>query len=471
MSKLKDKIASTLLDQLFFEGICSVSLVGSFCDKDDLTVISDIDTIVICEDLTSEIFRKCLSVCQTLEGKDLGFPGRKVYVNSTFGPLKFDCGENIVIHLMIYDLASHREHVNKSPFTCFDWERSPIYRGKSLTQIYPVMKLQYSDFKVSRRGINNYIRDLSNGVISYREYDFSDGAVKEVQKQQYLNARHKAEYAYHIIKNLVCNYIKMMIDDNALIVGDELEKYWRTFLPETAEFIPLFRELENFKNKRCNETPETPIQIVKNFIISFEGELDRRWQEGSRIDLIRHQRTSLNDGSFLGQGRDPGILNFPQQQLDHDYDVIYSSPLKRALQSSQSLCPEQRIITDKSLCEINYGNAEGLTFQELTSQYPEIVESWESGEDPRFPKGENSDDVLQRVMDFIRTLSSKDHLLVTHNVVIRCILGQILGIEIKKWHLIEIPHLEVFSVQSLDNTLTPNLETQQRIRIRDGISG
>ena len=47
---------------------------------------------------------------------------------------------------MIYDIKLHKEHVIKSPFTCYDWERSKIYRGDKLKKIFPVKNLQLNDF-------------------------------------------------------------------------------------------------------------------------------------------------------------------------------------------------------------------------------------------------------------------------------------------------------------------------------------
>ena len=39
---------------------------------------------------------------------------------------------------MIYDIKGHQNHVNESPFTCYDWERSNDFVGLHLKQIFPV---------------------------------------------------------------------------------------------------------------------------------------------------------------------------------------------------------------------------------------------------------------------------------------------------------------------------------------------
>ena len=86
-------------------------------------------------------------------GEALGFPGRQVRVNATLGPLRDDEPGQMVMHLMLDDRASHREHVLRSPFTCLDWERSPISWGVRLADLFPVGALVPGDFLATRRGL------------------------------------------------------------------------------------------------------------------------------------------------------------------------------------------------------------------------------------------------------------------------------------------------------------------------------
>ena len=72
-------------------------------------------------------------------------------INSTFGPIKITKKNHLPIHLMIYDVKSHTEHVITSPFTCYDWERSNLYIGKPLRKIFSVSHLQLRDFYEARR--------------------------------------------------------------------------------------------------------------------------------------------------------------------------------------------------------------------------------------------------------------------------------------------------------------------------------
>ena len=63
----------------------------------------------------------------------------------------------------------------------------------------------------------------------------------------------------------------------------------------------------------------------------------------------------MNDGTFLGQNRNPGI-NISQTKFKRKLQCnkIYSSPLKRSDQTAK-LISKSKIIHDKNLLEINYG--------------------------------------------------------------------------------------------------------------------
>ena len=69
----------------------------------------------------------------------------------------------------------------------------------------------------------------------------------------------------------------------------------------------------------------------------------------------------MNNGTFLGQNRNPDI-DKSQIKIKRKLQCnkIYSSPLKRCYQSAKFIS-KSKIIYDKNLLEINYGKIEGLT--------------------------------------------------------------------------------------------------------------
>ena len=129
-----------------------------------------------------------------------------------------------------------------------------------------------------------------------------------------------------------------------------------------------------------------------------------------KIFFIRHQRTFFNDGTFFGQKRDSNIIKtkITAKIRKIKFDKCYSSPLKRSLQTAKLLINNNKIIIDRNLKEIDYGNAEGLNYIQFKKKYPEIIKLWRKNLDPSFPKGENTEKVKKRlffISGWIDTLS------------------------------------------------------------------
>lgn len=91
-----------------------------------------------------------------------------------------------------------------------------------------------------------------------------------------------------------------------------------------------------------------------------------------------------------------------KKQVYHDFDIIISSDLKRAIDSAKITWPDKQIITDKRLRECNYG--------ELTGHKEQELEKYEKKHDlttTPFPKGESYSDVEERIRLFLNDLYQK----------------------------------------------------------------
>jgi broad specificity phosphatase PhoE len=113
------------------------------------------------------------------------------------------------------------------------------------------------------------------------------------------------------------------------------------------------------------------------------------------------------------------------------------------------------------LLEIDYGACDGLSIADARQRHPELFTDWKTGNDPRFPCGENTADVLERLQQFLgrADAKSKSSLICTHNVVLRCLVGEGLGVPRSHWHRIDIPHLAPISVvQTRDHGWFVDLE-------------
>ncbi len=478
-------------------GVLSVTFVGSFCDREELSGISDIDVVVICESLDREVFDACSAAMSSLSPALLGLPSHRLHLNTTFGPLKFDQPDQVVIHLMIYDRAGHRAHVLKSPFTCLDWERSRVCVGPSLAQLYPVLCLQPTDFLNARRSLSNYTDDLRRGVLSYRRYEFTEAGVTEKLEQAQLDERLRGEYAFHIVKNLVQNYAKLVRLQNVCLTTDELIAFWREALPGSGVFADEFLRLQEAKLRRDSIFSASTVDFARNFITAFQAEMAQQWDSAQRIVFVRHAETELNDGSFLGQGRDPGILHSSRSSrresapsnfggadsgdqiepahvgcYERKFAKVFCSPLRRTRDTALLLQPDAEPFADARLAEINYGEVEGLPIKELAVRYPELVAAWSRGEDAPFPGGENTAAVQSRLHDFLNAIKDETTspiLVITHNVVVRCLLGELLGVPLCDWHKLRVNHLDAFEVIRRGDQLYLSLSEAQKAVLTDSL--
>lgn len=475
LTPVKRALAEVIIDALTdVAGICSVTFVGSFVDREDLSGISDIDTVVVFDQLTTARFAGAVAAVSALTGRALGFPERRLLVNATLGPLKYDEPDQIVVHLMLYDRASHRQHVLKSPFTCLDWERSPLCWGERLVDLYPVGRLEPRDFVVARRGLANYVDDLDSGTLSFRRFEPDGDRMIEVTDCVALDRRRQGEYAYHIVRNLIVNALKMRTGQNRLWHEASLQQDWMRGLPDLADWWPFYDRVRAVKTARQADSPADTLSLTRAFLGAFSASLDRTMANACRLRLVRHGPTAINDGTFLGRRRDPPLVDpgaIPQAQ--EAWETVYSSPLRRAVETARALAPRAAVQIDERLTEIDYGQAEGLTVLQLREAFPRIGEAWARGEDSPFPSGEGTDDVLQRVQCFLGSLAnaSARSLAVTHNVVLRVIAAHLLGLDFRWAYRIPIAHLESLDVCRIGGRWLPDWGSAVKARLLDGFVG
>ena len=95
----------------------------------------------------------------------------------------------------------------------------------------------------------------------------------------------------------------------------------------------------------------------------------------------------------------------------------------------------------KTLNEIDAGDYDGLTYDEIKARYPE---EYSCRHDDKFlyryPNGESYEDLVARMEPVIMELERKENVVVVgHQAVLRCLLGYFLEIEEEKMPYIEIP--------------------------------
>ncbi|WP_435144750.1 GtrA family protein [Halobaculum sp. P14] len=438
----------------------SGTLVGSFVEADDVNEMSDVDIVVIVDELTESKYDAVVEEFSALKNQIEVDYGYDVELNTTFGPLKFDEDGNLVFHLMVYDREGHERHCRRSPFTCLAWQHSDTYFKRPMTDIARVPTLQPNHFFTMRRSISDYLTDLNRETVSYREYEFDDGP-QMVQREKEMTDKDRFEFSYHIMKFSMMNFLKLYRQENVHYdLTETVDRYFSVFPKREDEHTEHLLELQQMKYD--NEYPEWTDEhsdAIRAFLEDFEQQFESYFADATTVQLLRHEETDLNrdEQTFLGQGRDPsvaGSVDVPDSLSD--VDAVYTSPLARSYETASALKRElglTKVVVDDRLAEIDYGEAEGLTYEELERGYPELVDQWDDNEDPNFPGGENTRDVLDRVSEFLDEVEygDDDAAVVTHNVVLRCILGSEYDVPMWQWHEIVVPHNEPLELLYAEN--------------------
>lgn len=182
-----------------------------------------------------------------------------------------------------------------------------------------------------------------------------------------------------------------------------------------------------------------------------------------RLILARHGETSWNR-ERRNQGQNATELNSrginQARNLAHalrqfPIDSVYSSPLRRAMQTSEIIgeALSLPVIPQDGLMEMDLGHLDGLTNPEMQQRFPEITSGWRS--DPssvRMPGGESLKDTQKRAWHTLQELLENDPgkhaVAVTHNFVIGVIVLRALGLPLSKFQSIRV---ELGSLTTLEH--------------------
>ncbi len=443
--------------------VISASIVGSYTEKKNLNKIGDIDVVVICKKLTKNLIKKLIKDVNKINNYNFK---KKIVVNYSFGPLKISSEEFLPVHLMIYDINSHIEHVTSSPFTCFDWERSKLVKGTSLKKIYPVKNLQLRDFVNSRRSSNEYLEDIMKNRISVRQFSFKNKKVSIKKKFVKIDKRNRGEFVFHIINFLVINLNKFLQNNNTKIKDKKFDKLFLKITKNDKKLLKNFKILKQNKERKILFYKPEILFLAKKFINKYNKFLENLRNEYTELNFIRHAKTKKNANNlFLGSGSDPDIIkNKLYKKNSENFDLIITSILKRSKSTSRYF-RSKKTIANKLINEMDYGLAEGMNYKQLKFNFPNMIKSWNKGVDVKYPKGENTQDVKRRVNKFLNYLSNinnkKKILIISHSFFIRVLLGMILNFDMKKIYKLKIDHLQSFKILKKRNNFYCNIERRE----------
>jgi broad specificity phosphatase PhoE len=168
-----------------------------------------------------------------------------------------------------------------------------------------------------------------------------------------------------------------------------------------------------------------------------------------RLYLVRHGETESNRLG-LALGRDDVPLNergrWQAERLgralaSEPLAAVYASPLVRALNTARAVAEPHGLTVeiDERLVEMEIGEVDGLSFDEVRKRYPDLLAAWagEQGPTRAMPGGERLLDVQERAWQAVSELAARNAdesiAVVTHNFVILSVLARALGIDLSQF--------------------------------------
>lgn len=191
----------------------------------------------------------------------------------------------------------------------------------------------------------------------------------------------------------------------------------------------------------------------------------------TRFILVRHGQTEWNRiERFRGRADVPLNENGEKQaeatgeRIANEWQVnaVYASPLSRAIRTAEAIAVHYSLPVQPhpGLIDINYGDWQGLTPEEVARRWKNELDCWYRQPDIcRIPGGESLDELRQRGMQTIQYLAKQHEgqtiVVVGHTVINRVLLLAILGLGNDRfWHLRQDTcAINVFEEENGDFTL------------------
>jgi probable phosphoglycerate mutase len=189
--------------------------------------------------------------------------------------------------------------------------------------------------------------------------------------------------------------------------------------------------------------------------------------------LVRHGETDWNrDNRFQGHADPP--LNergraqageLAERLAGEGVDAVYSSPLRRALETAEILAARLGldVTAAEGLREIDVGEWQGLTRDEVARRYPDAFARWLALE-PGWDHGETYEQLGRRVLAAIRDIAERHPgervVVVTHGGPLRAVFAETAGVsyaELRR-RVWSAPNCSVERFEVLDGTVRATAE-------------
>lgn len=189
----------------------------------------------------------------------------------------------------------------------------------------------------------------------------------------------------------------------------------------------------------------------------------------TKVFLVRHGETEWNKlGKFQGcqdiDLSDEGIVQaqYLSKKFSDNFDYIYTSPLKRALQTAKVIANSKEIKPTiiNELREINFGEWEGLTLKEILDNFPKEFNNWRNDkvEAPMCGGDLSLKNACKRAKTAITEIVAKHRgkkiLIVAHGGIIKAGLLGLFELDMTMYHKINLGNTAICEID-FDIELNP----------------
>lgn len=155
-----------------------------------------------------------------------------------------------------------------------------------------------------------------------------------------------------------------------------------------------------------------------------------------KLTLVRHGVTEWNtlgrwqghSDNHLSEAGERQARLLARRLRDEPFDVVYSSDLARARRTAELALPGAAVRVDARLREVNFGEFDGGTFEQI--RLHPLFAAWsERPFDAPTPGGESLGDVVARGLAWAATLQEGANVVAfTHSLFIRSLVCHLLGV-------------------------------------------
>jgi alpha-ribazole phosphatase len=163
--------------------------------------------------------------------------------------------------------------------------------------------------------------------------------------------------------------------------------------------------------------------------------MTRFWlvRHGALVEEARNRCYGALDFTLSETGR-AQVTRAAEYLASQPISAIYTSSLSRAVESARIIAEPSStpIHIAPDLREMNFGDLEGLTYDEIATRHPEVYRRWMNAPtEVLFPNGESFSEMRVRVLRAFAAIQAETEgrtvAIVTHGGVIRILIAWALG--------------------------------------------